>query len=488
MSRTILIVALSVSTLGLVAAASYWAGLRTRPVVSQHHAPSTAEQQTEASEATVETPEMDFVEAVAGMRNDRVSTVTIASNIGACSILIDGVEAGTAPIETELEEGTHEVEVRFAHLSKTRSVEVRGPGVVEIAIDFTAEEVTEICRQAVCLVRTPLGFGSGVLVGDSYTVATAAHVIDDTPSAADLEFVFSPGAVAEHRIHGANVLYYDRENDLAVLRFDQPLPSPRVPLSLVSEAPPLGAEVLAVGNPGAWDGEPSLLAVSFGRVANFLPKVIHVDMSVNPGNSGGPVCLARSAEVVGIVNWKREDRERMAFVLPWTEVQRGLDAWQAKNEAQRRVMLADRTQRFDHHATNRRVAKTALSMYLCASMYHEVCLRVVRLAQRIGLDAANAELPRLRAEVQRRFGPIAEDSLERLYREVQRDPAVPKPTKERLQRAFEHYRQLRNEAETLTAPSVDVFERRVEDTWGRFESAVDAAVKDAEIRLTIPQD
>jgi hypothetical protein len=151
-------------------------------------------------------------------------------------------------------------------------------------------------------------------------------------------------------------------------------------------------------------------------------------------------------------------------------------------------MLADRTQGFDHQATYRRVGKTAFSMYLCASVYHEICVRVVRLAQRIGLDAVNMELPRLRADVQRRFGPIAEDSLERLYREVQRDPAVPNQTKERLQRAFEYYRQLKNEAEALTAPSVEVFERRVEDTWGRFEAAVDLATKDAEIRLTIPQN
>jgi S1-C subfamily serine protease len=275
MSRPILIVMMSVATLCLVASVSYWAGLRAPPRVHRQTA-AASEEGAEAIEETAEAPEMDFVEPVTDS-GERTATVAITSNIRPCAILIDGVEAGTTPVEVELETGPHEVEVRFAHLSKTRNVEVPNAGTVEIAIDFAPEEVTEICRQAVCLVRTPVGFGSGVLIGDSYTVATAAHVIDDTPSAADLEFVFSPGAVSEHRVRGANVLYYDRENDLAVLRFDRPLPSPRVPLALVPAPPPLGAEVLTVGNPGAWDGEPSLLAVSFGRIAMSTCRSIEVD-------------------------------------------------------------------------------------------------------------------------------------------------------------------------------------------------------------------
>ena len=118
-------------------------------------------------------------------------------------------------------------------------------------------------------------------------------------------------------------------------------------------------------------------------------------------------------------------------------------------------------------------------------MYYEICLAVVDLADRVGLNGVNRELPRLRNEVRRKVSPYAADFTEKLYREVHADPTLPVATKQRLERAYEYYERLKKEAEELTAPTVDEFQQRVEDAWGRFDAAVRVPMHEAEISLTV---
>jgi S1-C subfamily serine protease len=141
--------------------------------------------------------------------------------------------------------------------------------------------------------------GSGVVVDDAGDILTSLHVV---ASATDIQLTFADGTQSS-----AQVMIRQPENDIAVLRADQP-PAQIVPATLGNpNAMRPGDEAYAVGNPFGLYGSMSAGVVSsLGR--SFQPvgsnqelkNLIQIDAAVNPGNSGGPL-LNRYGQVVGIV-------------------------------------------------------------------------------------------------------------------------------------------------------------------------------------------
>lgn len=135
------------------------------------------------------------------------------------------------------------------------------------------------------------GHGSGLLIDASGLIVTAKHVVTD----AHVVVVRIPG---DERVYPAVVVYEDPEHDVAVLRIPHgsyttlPLPAGSVPLR-VRET------VDAVGYP--LDPTRMHPQSSRGIIAGLLPSgELQLDMSVNPGNSGGPL-LDGEGRVVGLV-------------------------------------------------------------------------------------------------------------------------------------------------------------------------------------------
>ncbi len=141
------------------------------------------------------------------------------------------------------------------------------------------------------------GTGSGSIIDRSGLVVTNYHVIQ---GATDLTVTMADGSEYAGEIVGT-----DRENDLAVLRF-QP-PSEGVTIIPFGDSAQLrvGQKVLAIGNPFALERTLTIGVVSgLGRsvrVADTLiiRDMIQTDASINPGNSGGPLLNSRG-EMVGI--------------------------------------------------------------------------------------------------------------------------------------------------------------------------------------------
>ena len=166
---------------------------------------------------------------------------------------------------------------------------------------------------AVLSVRADGRTGSGVMMSPEGYALTAAHVV----SGADAVTVsFKSGLQLP-----ATVVRADPVRDVALLR----LPGGGFPcLPLAEGAPAVGASVFAVGDPVGLSFSVSRGIVSAVREADGLPYV-QTDVSVNPGNSGGPL-LSEGGAVLGVVSAKLVGVgvEGLAFAVPVSEIARAL--------------------------------------------------------------------------------------------------------------------------------------------------------------------
>ena len=146
--------------------------------------------------------------------------------------------------------------------------------------------------------------------GDGRTAQGSAFVYDETHLVTNEHVVSGVDEVylrfANTGWRAASVSATDVYSDLAALKLPE-RPSDATPLASVDEDPPVGSEVVAIGNPFGYSGSVSAGIVS--GVDRTLPAAngfsiadaIQTDAAVNPGNSGGPL-VTLDGEVVGVVN------------------------------------------------------------------------------------------------------------------------------------------------------------------------------------------
>jgi len=140
------------------------------------------------------------------------------------------------------------------------------------------------------------GAGSGFLRGDG-TVVTNQHVVE---GADEIELAYSEGEWTT-----AEVLGTDAYSDLAALA-PADRPDYATPLDLLSDDPPIGTRVMALGNPFQLEASASSGIVSgvdrtLSGPSDFpIPDAIQTDAAVNPGNSGGPL-VNLDGRVVGVI-------------------------------------------------------------------------------------------------------------------------------------------------------------------------------------------
>lgn len=142
------------------------------------------------------------------------------------------------------------------------------------------------------------GGGSAVTLTADGLLLTNSHVVEgvDRGSAH-----FSDGTSVRVHLVGSDPL-----SDLAVVRAEQPIPSP--PEFGDADRLKVGHVVVAIGNPLGLEGSVTAGVVSAlgrslptrsGTVTRLVEDVIQTDAALNPGNSGGALADSR-ARVVGI--------------------------------------------------------------------------------------------------------------------------------------------------------------------------------------------
>lgn len=176
--------------------------------------------------------------------------------------------------------------------------------------DFSG--VIEDTIKGIVSIKTDIGQGTGFIISGDGFIVTNSHVLDGARIARAITY--------DDEVYNLKLAGYDWEMDIAVLKaegnFDE--------LKLGdSDDINLGEKVVAIGNPLglSFTATEGIISGKNRAGINDLPYYLQTDVSLNPGNSGGPL-INTEGEVIGINNFKIIAAENIGFAL---EINRAKD-------------------------------------------------------------------------------------------------------------------------------------------------------------------
>ncbi|MBS3081575.1 trypsin-like peptidase domain-containing protein [Candidatus Pacearchaeota archaeon] len=165
--------------------------------------------------------------------------------------------------------------------------------------------IIEDAIKKVVTVTTDVSAGTGFAVGKGGYILTNNHVI--TGSSAIQVQTYS------NEVYVAQLLGVDENADLAVLKISGKIDSFNLSDSdLVS----IGEKVIAIGNPLglSFTVTEGIVSALHRQGPNGLQAYIQTDVTLNPGNSGGPL-VDKKGNVIGMANFKVGGAEALGFAL-----------------------------------------------------------------------------------------------------------------------------------------------------------------------------
>ncbi len=179
------------------------------------------------------------------------------------------------------------------------------PAVVSIASEVTVQMFFQSIPQE--------GVGSGVIFDAKGYILTNNHVVE---GATKITVTLPDGRVFED----ATIVGRDPDTDLAVVK----IAGDNLPVARLGDSGKLriGEWVIAIGNPLALEGGPTVTVGVVGAVARsveeqngaILDDLIQTDAAINPGNSGGPL-VNLAGEVVGINTVIAAEAQNIGFAV-----------------------------------------------------------------------------------------------------------------------------------------------------------------------------
>ena len=160
--------------------------------------------------------------------------------------------------------------------------------------------------EPVVVIRTDIGHGSGVILTNSGTVVTNAHVLE---GATTVSIELENGDVYSK----VDFLAADGIKDIVLLKvygFD--LPAAKLGNSNAVKA---GQTVYAVGSPKGYDGTISRGIISAVRKNKKGFKQLQLDAAISPGSSGGGV-FNENNELIGIAVSYIDEAQNLNFAIP----------------------------------------------------------------------------------------------------------------------------------------------------------------------------
>jgi serine protease Do len=159
--------------------------------------------------------------------------------------------------------------------------------------------------QGVVTIKTDVSQGTGFIITNDGYIITNAHVMEGARAASIFTF--------DNEIHSVVKISSNDFMDLALLKIEGDFLS----LDLGdSEDVKIGEKVIAIGNPLglSFTATEGIISALNRNGINNLPYYFQTDVSLNPGNSGGPL-INTKGEVIGINNFKISDAENIGFAL-----------------------------------------------------------------------------------------------------------------------------------------------------------------------------
>ncbi|MFN7803735.1 MAG: S1C family serine protease [Planctomycetaceae bacterium] len=190
----------------------------------------------------------------------------------------------------------------------------------------TVKELAEKFGEAVVLVQTPSGLGSGFILDERGFCVTNYHVIEqETRIACTIFQKNEQGEFVRRRIDDVAIVAMNPFFDLALLQI--PVQKDfKFPITYIAKDNELreGDDCFAIGNPLGLERSVSQGIVST-RNRNFSGiTFIQTTTQINPGNSGGPLFNLRG-EVIGVTSMKLLASEGLGFAIPIAYVKHFLE-------------------------------------------------------------------------------------------------------------------------------------------------------------------
>lgn len=190
----------------------------------------------------------------------------------------------------------------------------------------TTKKLVEKMGEAVVLIQTPGGLGSGFIINERGYCITNYHVIEkETRIAVTVFQNKNSGEFEKRRIKDCRIVAMNPFLDLALLEIpkqkDLKFRTATIsPNDQIEE----GDEVFAIGSPLGLERSVSKGIVGM-RNRSFGGLIyVQTTANINPGNSGGPLFNNRG-EVIGVTNMKISFAEGLGFAIPIAYLKHFLD-------------------------------------------------------------------------------------------------------------------------------------------------------------------
>ncbi len=165
--------------------------------------------------------------------------------------------------------------------------------------------IIEDSLKKVATIATDISAGTGFIVGNEGYILTNSHVIEDSNLIQIQTY--------DKKIYTAELIGKNGGRDVAVLKITDKLEG--FEFSNSDEVVP-GQKVIAIGNPLglSFTVTEGIISATHRAGPNGFAGYIQTDVTLNPGNSGGPL-IDKSGKIVGMNNFKVGGAEALGFAL-----------------------------------------------------------------------------------------------------------------------------------------------------------------------------
>ncbi len=195
------------------------------------------------------------------------------------------------------------------NMNFVKVVEQLTPSIVRI-LSLQGQANNPLMSESIMMDGIRYSSGSGFIVDPRGLIITAAHVVVDS----EMILVSVTDEEGNQSVYDANIINLNQTSDVAVIKING-INLPSVKLGN-SEDIKLGNEMAFLGYPVVLNNQPAanVLVVHRGIISSKTKAVFiedgvvdafSINAFVNPGNSGGPVFLSDTGEVIGLVNARK---------------------------------------------------------------------------------------------------------------------------------------------------------------------------------------
>jgi len=179
----------------------------------------------------------------------------------------------------------------------------------------SVKELVEEFGEAVVLVKTPSGLGSGFIIDEDGHCITNCHVVEgETRISVDM-FLKSGNSIAERNIPDVEIMALSPFFDLALLKIPAQKDYKFKRVYLADDDIRQGDLSFAIGNPLGLSRSVTQGIIS-NKNRNMRGQVFYqTTAQINPGNSGGPLFNNRG-QVIGVNSLKIGGGEGLGFSIP----------------------------------------------------------------------------------------------------------------------------------------------------------------------------